>query len=263
MMLRGTWGLSVLAILASTASAQAPRQMGYQGRLTTPAGVPIVAEASGTTAFLHGVHFTDAQQRIRTSNRIQPQSRCSLEVGRARCVAFSTARRGRWVRSATAGAPKSTCRSGTGYSPAITPRPRPRSAAGCESVTARLERRIGNSFLCRDLAELLRAPDEQNRGHFTHEGPGGRLGNADEAALSGHRRLLTRNHPSLGEHMGTGSGSVASSGHASSGTGGTLRPYARSCRLTREATGKAGAEDDSAEAACQRVCTRCAGVSCR
>jgi hypothetical protein len=105
-MLRGTWGLSVLAILASTASAQAPRQMGYQGRLTTPAGVPIVAEASGTTAFLHGVHFTDAQQRIRTSNRIQPQSRCSLEVGNARCVSLSSAGGGRCGAIGDGGSPE-------------------------------------------------------------------------------------------------------------------------------------------------------------
>ncbi len=123
---------------------------------------------------------------------------------------------------------------------------------------------MGNSFLCRDLARSFCGRRmAQDRGHFAHEGPGRRLGNADEPALSGHRRLLRRNHPSLGECMSTGSGSVASSGHASSGTSGTLRPCARSCRLTREATGKAGAEDDSAEAACRRACTRCAGVSCR
>ena len=58
-------------------------------------------------------------------------------------------------RLATAGAPKSTNRSGAGRSPALTPRPCTRSAAGCESVTARLRR--ARPALARKRAGGLRA----------------------------------------------------------------------------------------------------------
>jgi len=42
-------------------------------------------------------------------------------------------------------------------------------------------------------------------------------------------------------------------GQASPGAGRKMRPCARSSRLTREATGRAGVRDDSAEAACRRA----------
>ena len=151
---------------------------------------------------------------------------------------------------------QSQCRNGWSFPDFQGPK-----SESCISWSSFYRKLVSVSFLCRDLARSFCGRRMgQDRGHFAHEGPGGRLGNANEPALSGHRRLLRRNHPSVGEYMGTGSGSVASSGHTSSGTGGTSRPYARSCRLTREATGRVGVEDDSAEAACRRACTRCAGV---
>jgi hypothetical protein len=67
----------------------------------------------------------------------------------------------------------------------------------------------------------------------------------------------------LGGQTDAGCEAGAPPGQVSPGGGGKMRPCAWSLRLTREATGKAGAEDDSAEAACRRASTRCAGVSCR
>jgi hypothetical protein len=102
-----------------------------------------------------------------------------------------------------------------------------------------------------------------NRRNFGHMDSGGCLRIAGGPASSSGRRVLPRNHHPLGGQTDAGCAAGAPPGQASPGGDGKIMPCARSFRLTREVTGRAGPEDDSEHAACRRVCARCAGVSCR
>ena len=109
----------------------------------------------------------------------------------------------------------------------------------------------GIRFRVKILARPVRRPDGVSSTQFRSCGSGGCLRIAGGPASSSRRRVLRRNHRSLGGQTDAGCEAGAPPGRASPGAGGKMRSRARSFRLTREAIGRAGVGDDSAEAACR------------